>query len=156
MDRWSFRILVVLGGLGLLDAAYLTWMKISDNLSLCQGFGQCDVVNSSPYAEIYGIPIALIGAIAYAVMLAALAVEARAREPRWRMGARYALFILTTTGVLYSAYLTYIEVAVLHAICPFCVISAVILLCMWILAIIRLLWLPLPQGAAASSQEEVG
>ncbi len=136
---WRYRASVVLGVVGLVDALYLTWLKVSGNESLCLGFGQCDVVNASPYAEIYGIPIALLGALAYAAILALLVGEARWRGSPRMLWARYGVFAITLAGTLYSAYLTYIEVAVLEAICPFCVISAVVMLGLWVLALLRLL-----------------
>ncbi len=48
------------------------------------------------------------------------------------------MFGMATAGTLYSAYLTYLEVAVLEAICPYCVLSAVVMTGLWILSIVRL------------------
>ncbi len=138
MQQRLYRASLLLTVVGLVDALYLTWMKLSGNLSLCLGFGQCDVVNSSPYAEVYGIPVALLGALAYAALLALLLAEPRTAPDR-RPWVRYAVFVLAFAGTLYSAYLTYIEVAVLEAICPFCVISAVVITLLWLLSMARLL-----------------
>ncbi len=135
------RLMLGLTVVGLLDAAYLSWLKLAGQEAACAGIGDCDVVNSSPYAELFGIPIALLGAGVYLLILALLLAEPRLRAAQ-RMAAVYAVFALTLWGVLYSAYLTYIEVAVLHAICPFCVVSALVLLFLWILAIIRVLSAP--------------
>ncbi len=124
---------------GLVDAVYLTWLKVSGDTGLCLNWGQCDVVNASPYAEIYGIPIALLGAGAYATMLLLLLLERWPRAPQGlRQGAPYAVFTLALAGTLYSLYLTYIEVFVLQAICPFCVISAIVLALLLVLAAWRL------------------
>ncbi len=126
---------------GLADALYLTWIKLAHREAACAGIGDCDVVNSSPYAEMFGLPVALWGAGVYVLILVLLWLE-----PRWpaarRAWAVYGVFGLTLWGVLFSAYLTYIEVAVLHAICPFCVVSALVLLFLWVLAIIRVLSAP--------------
>ncbi len=138
MQQRLYRASLLLTVVGLVDALYLTWMKLSGNLSLCLGFGQCDVVNSSPYAEVYGIPVALLGALAYAALLALLLAEPRTAPDR-RPWVRYAVFVLAFAGTLYSAYLTYIEVAILEAICPFCVISAVVITLLWLLSMARLL-----------------
>ena len=135
------RLMLGLATVGLLDAAYLSWLKLAGKEAACAGIGDCDVVNSSPYAELFGIPIALLGAGVYVLILALLLAEPHLRAAQ-RMAAVYAVFGLTLWGVLYSAYLTYIEVAVLHAICPFCVVSALVLLFLWILAIIRVLSAP--------------
>ncbi len=128
---------VALAWLGLADAAYLTWIKLSHHEALCAGVGNCYTVNTSKYAEIHGVPVALLGALAYLAILALLWLERR--HP---LGAAYgamAEFALIFAGVLYSAYLTYLEAAVIHAFCPYCLLSAAILLFLLILAIIRLL-----------------
>ena len=135
------RAMLVLAALGLLDALYLSWLKLSGQEAACAGIGDCDVVNSSPYAEFMGIPVAVLGAGVYVLILLLLWVEPRLPRPR-RAQALYAVFGLVFFGVAYSAYLTYIEVAVLHAICPFCVFSALVLLFLWVLAIIRVLSAP--------------
>ncbi|HTX79380.1 MAG TPA: vitamin K epoxide reductase family protein [Longilinea sp.] len=120
------RIIQVLAALGLADAIYLTIMKFANNPQLCiQGVGDCWSVNSSKFSEIYGIPVALIGALGY-VMIFALATLA-ARGGKGRSLGIYGTFGLGLIGVLFSAYLTYLEVYVIHAICPFCIASAVIM-----------------------------
>ncbi|NPA26359.1 MAG: vitamin K epoxide reductase family protein [Chloroflexi bacterium] len=129
------RLMIGLALLGLLDASYLTWLKFAH--ATC-GVGGCDVVNSSPYAELFGIPIALFGALTYGVILFLLWIEPRLAQT-WAEYARYAVFGITFFGVVYSAYLTYVEIAIIQAICPFCVVSAVTLLFLWVLAMIRVL-----------------
>ncbi len=133
-DRWR-GLMLGLALLGLADAAYLTWLKVAH--ATC-GVGGCDVVNSSPYAELFGVPIALFGALTYLTILGLLWVEPRLDTTRATY-ARYAVFGITLFGVLYSAYLTYVEIAIIQAICPFCVVSAVTLLFLWVLAMIRVL-----------------
>ncbi len=127
----------VLALLGLADATYLTFLKFTHQEAMCMGVGDCYTVNTSPYAEIYGIPIALLGALAYLLILALLWLERR--QPWAAEHAPMAVFALTFAGVLYSAYLTYLEAEVIHAFCPYCLLSAAILLFLLILAIIRLL-----------------
>ena len=134
-----YRLALALALVGLVDALYLTWMKVSGNLALCLGFGECDVVNSSPYAEVYGVPVALLGAVAYGIILALLLWEGRTQNDEVRRRLQYATFILTFAGTVYSGYLTYIEVAVLEAICPFCVLSAVVITLLWLISMVRLL-----------------
>jgi uncharacterized membrane protein len=56
----------------------------------------------------------------------------------WYANAPLIIFGITLAGTLYSAYLTYIEVAVLYAICPYCVVSAIVMVLLLIIAIIRL------------------
>ncbi len=137
-SRW-YLLSVVLAFLGVVDAAYLSWLKLTHNEALCLGgIGDCATVNSSPYSEFYGVPIALLGLLVYLAILFLLGIV----EPRgggWQEWARYGVFGLTFFGTLYSLYLTYLELGVIHAVCPFCVFSALLLLFLLILAIIRVL-----------------
>ena len=131
--RWGSMLLAFLGAL---DALYLWIYKISNNDKMCLGSGDCATVNYSPYSEIYGIPVALLGLLAYLAILAILFLE-----PSWKLLEKfggYAIFGLSLVGVLFSAYLTFLEFYVINAVCPFCIISAIIILMLFILSIIRL------------------
>ena len=122
--------------IGLVDSIYLAWIKISNTEAICIIDSKgCEVVNNSRYSEIFGIPVALLGAGAYLAILIVLFLDSR--EGFWKDNGPMIIFGLSFAGVLYSAYLTYIELYVLHAICPFCVISAIALLILLILTIIR-------------------
>jgi uncharacterized membrane protein len=128
---------VVLSILGILDSGYLTWIKLSHNEASCiQGVGDCFSVNTSRYSELMGVPIAVFGLLAYATILLLLFLESRGGF--WGDNAPLAIFGISLFGVLYSAYLTYLEIAVIKAICPFCVVSAVLMLSIFVIAIIRL------------------
>ncbi len=151
-DARRRRWMLLLTGLGLLDALYLSWLKLAHREAACAGIGDCDVVNSSPYAEMFGIPVAVLGAGVYLLIFLLLWFEPRLSTTR-QSQARYAVFGLTLWGVLFSAYLTYIEIAILHAICPYCVLSALVLLFLWVLAIIRVL-MPGEDDPAISSAGE--
>jgi uncharacterized membrane protein len=128
---------ILLAILGLLDSLYLSWIKLTHQEALCSNIGDCETVNNSVYSEIGGIPIALLGAGAYLAILAVLLLESR--NAFWRDNGVFIVFGLSLVGVLYSGYLTYIEIAVLQAICPFCVVSAVVLVLLLILSVVRLL-----------------
>lgn len=131
---WLVSVGVAL--IGLVDSIYLTWIKIADQTVVCSGIGDCESVNNSIYSEIAGIPIALIGAIAYLTILALLFLENRFESQG--LYTRFAIFGLTLAGSLYSGYLTYLEIAVLRAICPFCVLSAISIFVLLIVGISRL------------------
>ena len=126
-------LLVIIGAI---DSAYLAWLKLSGSVAVCSNIGDCEAVNNSRYAEIAGIPIALVGLGGYLAILAVTLLEVRL--PSWKIGLRLAFFGFTLAGTLYSIYLTYVEVAILGAICPFCVVSAVVMLALFVLAIQRL------------------
>ena len=136
--RWSS---IVLAALGAADSLYLLILKLSHNGKMCLGNGGCATVNSSSYSELFGIPVSVYGLLAYLAIIAIILVE-----PRWKFAAAQgplAIFGMTLGGVLFSAYLTYIEFYVIFAVCPFCIISAVVITLLFILAIIRLVTQPL-------------
>lgn len=127
---------IILAILGLLDSIYLVWVKFTGNYAICGPIGNCESVNSSQYSEIFGVPIALLGAGAYLVMVVLLLLEPRGSF--WAESGPIIVFGMSLIGVLYSIYLTYIEIAILKAICPYCVISAIILVSLLIISAIRL------------------
>jgi uncharacterized membrane protein len=130
---WSTAVFTILGAA---DAIYLLIYKLTGNPYMCLGNGGCHNVNFSPYAEISGIPISVFGIFAYLVILGILVLEARVKIVK--ENGPLAIFGISLAGVAFSAYLTYLELYVIHAICPFCVASAVLISFIFILAIIRL------------------
>lgn len=135
-DRGLRRLVFILSLAGLLVAGYLVWVKLMPGTSVCTGFGDCEAVNNSIYSEIFGIPIAMLGGLAYAAIAMLTLLETRL--PLLTTWGPVAQFGLSLTGMLYSAYLTYIEVAVLHKICPFCVTSAILITLLTIVTAARL------------------
>jgi uncharacterized membrane protein len=128
---------VILAALGIIDSLYLTWVKITANPALCiKGLGNCVTVNSSKYSELFGIPIALLGALTYIVILACLLLENRYKF--FADNGIYAVFGFSLFGTAFSIYLTYIEFAVIRATCPYCLTSAITILVIFVLSIIRL------------------
>ncbi len=110
--RWTFAS-AALALVGLADSIYLWSSKLGAPL-IC-GVGNCDVVNASPYSALFGIPVAALGALGYAVLLALALWSAREHgtAPEWLIDVR---LLIAFGGVAFSAYLTAIEVFVLHAI----------------------------------------
>ena len=131
--RWTSIVVAIIG---IIDAAYLSYVKIAHQEVYCGGSGACDTVNNSPYAEISGIPIAYLGLGAYIIILALLLLESRAEF--WANYSPMIIFGMTLAGTLYSIYLTYVELAVLRAVCPYCVVSAIAISVLFILSLVRL------------------
>ena len=127
---------VVVSGLGLADALYLSWLKLAHQTAICSTIGDCETVNNSVYSEMGGIPVAWLGAGIYLFILSVLFFERRTGF--FQNHGQEIVFGVTLLGVLYSAWLTYIEIAILKAICPFCVISAIALLVLLVLTVMRL------------------
>jgi uncharacterized membrane protein len=122
--------------LGALDATYLFVYKLSSNDRMCLGNGGCATINYDPHSVIFGIPVALFGLLAYLTITGTLLLEPRLRTIK--ENGPLLLFGLSLIGVIYSAYLTYLELYVIHAVCPFCIASAVIITIVFILSIARL------------------
>ena len=130
------RLLQVIGVLslaGLAISLYLTWVYTTDRVAICLGSGGCETVQYSPYAWIMGIPIPTLGAAAYLLVLSLAALGLRGTQPaEWVV---LALFGTALVGLLFSAYLTYLELFVIHAICLWCAVSAVIQVFLFVLAV---------------------
>jgi len=130
---------VVLALIGLVDSIYLSWIKLANQLASCGPIGDCETVNNSRYAVVGGVPIAVIGAAGYLFILILLLLDRPSRTENETI--RFTLFGVTLAGTVYSAYLTYLELFVLRAICPFCVVSALVMGGLLVLSFIRLkLW----------------
>ncbi|MBI2846361.1 MAG: vitamin K epoxide reductase family protein [Chloroflexi bacterium] len=110
---------------GALVSAYLVYVKVSGSSLLCTGVGGCEVVNASVYSEIMGIPIAFLGLLMFLVLLGLGIWQFYAINEKRNIAL--AIFTISLAGMLYSAYLTYIELFVLRAICPWCVTTAVLI-----------------------------
>jgi uncharacterized membrane protein len=109
--------IAALAAAGLAIAGYLTWIHYSGDAPLCLASGACEKVQSSRYAKVAGVPVALIGLIGYVAILGSLLI-------RGELG-RMATAFLALVGLAFSGYLTYRELVTLDAICQWCVASAV-------------------------------
>ena len=96
--------------LGFFVALYLWMWKIGVVGSIACGTGGCEVVQLSEYAEAFGVPVAFYGVVGY---LAMFVVSLVGLQPRWVNSKQpsVALLVLSGAGVVYSAYLTYLEAA---------------------------------------------
>jgi uncharacterized membrane protein len=126
----------VLAIIGAADALYLLIFKLTSNNLMCLGSGGCHDVNFSIYSESYGIPVSVFGLAAFLAILGILLLEGRLRIVK--ENGPLAIFGISLGGVAFTAYLTYLEIFVIKAVCPFCVASAVLITLLFILAIIRL------------------
>ena len=113
--------LLSLGGLGV--ATYLTVVHYAHQPIACSSIGDCELVNSSRYAKAGGVPVALMGALAYVAVLGGAAAAWLRRDSTLLVGT----WALALASFAFSMYLTYIELRVLYAICVYCVASASIL-----------------------------
>jgi uncharacterized membrane protein len=131
----------------------LTLTHLADKPIVCGGLGQCDYVNSSEYAYIGSVPVAALGAFLYVGLIGAAVY--------WALGAADDLrpipyWGLSLAGFGYAAYLTYIELAVLRAICVWCVVSAVVLTTGLIVSTAVLFWPRPPEVGVTPSRRGRG
>lgn len=121
--------------IGLAVAIYLAFVETSGTEAVCGPVGDCNAVQQSEWAKLFGvIPIGIIGVAGYAVTLAAWAV-ARLGSGRFADWSRLALLAGSAAGVAFSVYLTFLEPFVIGATCMWCLGSAVVVtLLMWLTA----------------------
>ena len=119
-DRTLRAVLGGLAFLGLLISAYLTWAHFAGLEPVCAaGSHGCQTVQTSRYATVLFVPVAVLGLAGYVGLLLS-AVS--------RGGAGVYLGLLVAlVGTLFSAYLTYLEVFVIGAVCQWCVASAAVM-----------------------------
>jgi uncharacterized membrane protein len=131
-ERRLLVAIAVLAALGVAIAGYLTYVHYADVKVLCvAGGGGCEKVQASTYAKLAGVPVALLGLIAYLALLGSLLIRGDA--------GRFAGALIALTGLGFSAYLTYREVFTIKAICQWCVASAVVMTLLAILTTVRLM-----------------
>jgi uncharacterized membrane protein len=135
LPEWTANIIPVLCAVGLGVAGYLTFVETQNVSAVCGPIGDCNSVQSSPYAKLFGfLPVGVLGLVGYLAIIAAWAWG------RWGKGmlAVYApalLLAMALFGALFSLYLTYVELAVILAVCIWCLTSAVLMALVLILAV---------------------
>lgn len=132
ITRW---IVPVLAAIGLSDAGYLTWHAYarSGEAIPCNLSGSCDIVLQSSFAEVWGIPISLFGAIYYFSILVLGLYWILEHEK-----AIHVIAAITTVGFAVSLYLIYLQWYVIGAWCQYCIVSATLTTAMWIVSLLFL------------------
>jgi len=131
--------LLALSLAGVAIAAYLSWVALDPAAeAACSGVGDCQAVQGSEYADVAGIPVAVLGLAMYGALAALCALR---RLGPWRADAAGEpavlgvwCFALALAGTAFSAYLTYLELFVIEAICIWCVASALVVTAIALLA----------------------
>jgi uncharacterized membrane protein len=130
-ERRLRRLIAVAAVIGLLVAGYLTYVHYAELEPICAGGGGgCEKVQNSSYAELARVPVAVLGLVGSALILASLWVPG---ELGRMCGALLALI-----GFGFSLYLTWAELFEIDAICQWCVVSAVLMTILALLSAWRL------------------
>jgi uncharacterized membrane protein len=125
------RSAVVTASIGLAVSIYLSIVKLANKDVLCfEGMGDCQVVTNSAYSVWRGIPVAYLGVAGYIIILGLIFLKQRQKHES--SSIMLALFGITTFGALYSLYLTYVELFIIHSVCPWCLASAIAMLLLFI------------------------
>ena len=130
-------IIAVLAMIGLFIALYLTLYKMGVIGSLTCSIGSCETVNTSRWARFLGVPVAGWGVFFY---LDVLIITLIGIQPPFAKApvVSWLLVLWAAVGALFSGWLTYLELFRIHAICIWCVTSAVIVTCILVLSILDL------------------
>ncbi len=125
--------IVALIGIGV--AGYLTYVELTGAAAVCGPVGDCNAVQQSSYARLFGVlPVGIVGLVGYVGIIAAWLVRRTGRRPTadW---ASFGLLLMTYVGTFFSIYLTYLEPFVIGATCAWCLTSAAIItLLLWLCA----------------------
>jgi len=124
---WRDYALPGLALVGLGVAGYLAYVETTQTQAICGPVGDCNAVQSSPYARLWGIlPIGVVGMVGYLAILIVWWVGRRGKSDLGQLSSLVLLGI-TLFGVIFSLYLTYLEPFVIGAVCAWCLTSAVII-----------------------------
>jgi len=104
---------------GMAVAGYLTWVHYSGAAVICVAGGGCETVQHSRYAEIAGVPVAVLGLVAYTLVVCCVAWD----EPLARLGAA----AIALVGLVFSAYLLVLQLFVIDAFCVWCLANDVVI-----------------------------
>ena len=128
------QLVAVLALAGLFLSLYLWLWKLGRMGALQCGAGGCERVQTSDWAVLFGIPVAFYGVVGYAALLVTSIAGLQSRLVE-RRTPTLVLFGMASVGVAFSAYLTWLEFAVIQAWCRWCIGSAVIIMAIWAAAL---------------------
>jgi uncharacterized membrane protein len=139
LSAWRAQAIPLLALAGMAVATYLAYVEVSGAPAVCGPVGDCNTVQQSEYAQLFGVPVGLLGLGGYTAIMLAWAVRqyGTGRAAHW---AAIALPAMALVGTLFSIYLTFLEPFVIGATCLWCLTSAALMT--------ALLWLSAPRGQA--------
>lgn len=134
--KWVLFAILGTAFLGFLDATYLTVAFYQRTPLQCGLLGGCDVVTTSRFATVGGVPVALLGSLYYLTLIfMVVAAHDLKRSAFLRIAAR-----LTLVGFVFSLWLTGVQTFVLRAFCFYCLLSAASSTLLFILSFFLPVW----------------
>ncbi|NIP30448.1 MAG: hypothetical protein GTO02_10760 [Candidatus Dadabacteria bacterium] len=132
INNWKGISIVALSLLGIILSGYLTNKIINySELNFCLTGVECDIVNSSRYSKLLGVPVSVFGLIGYLSILT-VSFLSLTKNNKWKF-----LYILSMTGFSFTVYLTFLELYIIKAICSLCILSAIIITLILFLVILK-------------------
>ncbi|MEM7495081.1 MAG: vitamin K epoxide reductase family protein [Myxococcota bacterium] len=137
MSPWPWRAVGVLAAVGLGVAAYMAYVESAEVAAVCGPVGDCNAVQQSPYAKLFGVPLGILGMLGYVAILflwgwgalrafASTTSVGKNKPPQGALPV-WLLFGVASFGTAFSMYLTFLEPFVIGATCAWCLTSAVIM-----------------------------
>ncbi|MCL5411648.1 MAG: vitamin K epoxide reductase family protein [Patescibacteria group bacterium] len=119
INKFNKPIFLATNLIGIIDASYLTTKYYSGEAPACTVSG-CEKVLTSPYATIGNVPVSLLGLIYYITIFVVFLIFCQTKKQRFTD----LLIAFTTAGLLFSAWLVYLQLFIIQAICLYCLLSA--------------------------------
>jgi len=120
IPRWAVIVFLIVSVLGFLDATYLTVEHYRGVIPPCSLVEGCETVLASEYAAVWGIPVALLGAVYYLFMSILALLYLDRGNVKALIGAAWG----TILGLLASSWFLFVQFAILRAVCLYCLLSA--------------------------------
>jgi len=138
-QRHSRPMMAILAGIGAIETAYITITHWLGGNVVCPTTG-CEQVLKSEYAQLFGIPLSLVGFGFYLAVAVVAVVLAPRQDKEQDFPWAWALFALTTAMLVSSGYFVYLMAVKIGAWCVYCITSAILSLCLWFLATFGRVW----------------
>ena len=134
VPKWLFISIALVSFVGFLDATYLTAQHYLGFELNCSVFNGCDIVTTSEYSVVAGVPVALLGALYYFVLFIGMFVYFDLQDKR----VLRILMLLTVFGFFTSLWFLYLQIFVIKALCLYCIVSATTSTALFILGMFAL------------------
>ena len=126
----------ILGIVNIGISGYLTYVHYSLIKPVCVFNLECDEVLSSSYSAMWGVPLALFGLVMY-VLLTVFGLLLWRKDSAWEHLIALGTYGVALAGIVFTGYLYYLEIFVLHAFCSWCIISSIVLACIFVISLVN-------------------
>jgi uncharacterized membrane protein len=130
-------VLLALSIIGTGISSYLVYVHFAKLNPVCLPFAKCEVVLTSRYAEMWGVPLSLLGLLMY-IGLVVLSLWLLQKRNENKGLAAIGIYTMALAGTMFSLYLLYLEAYVIHDYCTWCLASGIVILTILILSLVNL------------------